>query len=134
MDFSYIPLVVMIVAAVALARDRLGGTHAHPSPSKLRSGIYSFLAGVLLANSIPHFIHGISGEYFPAPLFHTLGRGVASDVANVIWGLFCFGMGYRLLVTYRQQLSSALFRILVCSGFAAMSIFLSIVFSRTKFR
>jgi hypothetical protein len=135
---SYIALAAMVAAAAAFARNWLSGTysgaHVQPTHGKIHSGIYSFLAGVLLANSIPHFIHGISGESFPAPLFQTLGRGPATDVANVLWGLFCFGMGYRLVVIYRQQLPSILFHILACGGFVAMSIVLSIVFSKGAFR
>jgi hypothetical protein len=137
-DVSYIALAAVIVALARLALDRFGAAPGPaqdlPAPSRLRSVIYSFLAGVLLANSIPHFIHGISGEYFPGPFFHSLGRGTGTDVVNVLWGLFCFGTGYRLAWSYRKQLSPALFRVTISSGFAAMSIFLSVVFSKGTFR
>jgi hypothetical protein len=107
---------------------------AQESFTTWQSYIYSFLAGVLFANSIPRFIHGISGDYFPAPFFHNLGRGAPTDIVNVLWGLFNFAVGYNLVSKFQNTLSQKLFRILVFSGFVCMSIFLSVVFSQAKFR
>lgn len=127
----------MIVASARLALDRFGTApdagQDLPAPSRLQSVIYSFLA--VFCSRIPSPISStVSCEYFPAPFFHRLGRGAGTDVVNVLWGLFCFGTGYRLAWSYRKQLSPALFRVIVFCGFVAMSIFLGVVFSKGTFR
>ena len=43
-----------------------------------------FLSGLLAFNSLPHFIHGISGERFFLPSRHRERR--FSPLANVLWG------------------------------------------------
>jgi hypothetical protein len=48
--------------------------------------LFCFVSGVLFANAVPHFVHGISGEDFPAPLGQYLGQGFLHNLANVIWG------------------------------------------------
>jgi len=58
-----------------------------------------FFAGMFLANVVPHFIHGISGDRFPTPFARPPGRGLSSPTVNVvgrfsIWsqGTFCFAL------------------------------------------
>jgi hypothetical protein len=58
------------------------------------NNIWYGVAGMLLANGIPHFIHGVSGEYWPktsrmiawvneqTPRTKTM----TSPLVNVIWG------------------------------------------------
>jgi hypothetical protein len=46
-----------------------------------------FLAGAFLANFVPHFVHGISGDRFPSPFAHPPGRGLSSPTVNVLWAL-----------------------------------------------
>ena len=55
-----------------------------------------FFAGVALANAIPHFVNGISGNYFPTPFAKPHGIGLSSPILNVIWGLFNLLIGYFL--------------------------------------
>lgn len=43
--------------------------------------VFSFLAGVVGANGIPHFIKGITGEKHQVPF-----SGSASATTNVAWG------------------------------------------------
>ena len=57
-----------------------------------------FFAGAFLANSMPHFINGVSGRKFPSPFAHPPGRGLSSPVVNVLWGFANFVIGYLLLV------------------------------------
>jgi hypothetical protein len=135
MNVTYIALVAVIVFLASRVWMRpTGASGAESAPGGIRGGVYSFLAGVLFANSIPHFIHGISGEYFPGPFFHYFGKGVATNISNVLWGLFCFWAGFSLFLRYRGTRSPAAFRTLVCSGFVCMSLFLCVVFSRRAFR
>ena len=35
----------------------------------------AFFAGAFLANVVPHFTYGISGNRFPTPFAHPPGRG-----------------------------------------------------------
>ena len=48
--------------------------------------IVHLIAGLLLANSIPHFVNGISGRPFVSPFGKPPGRGESSAVSNVLWG------------------------------------------------
>ena len=36
--------------------------------------IACFFAGIFLANFVPHFVHGISGDRFPTPFAHPPGK------------------------------------------------------------
>ena len=49
--------------------------------------IACFFAGLFLANTVPHFVHGISGESFPTPFAHPPGKGLSSPTINVVWAL-----------------------------------------------
>jgi hypothetical protein len=135
MDESYIALAAVVLFLTSRAWQRLGDVPGtEPASGGIHAGVYVFLAGLLFANSIPHFIHGISGEYFPAPFFHSFGKGAATNISNLLWGLFCFGAGCSLLLRYRGAHSPMVFRVLICSGFIVMSLFLSVVFSKGAFR
>ena len=59
--------------------------------------IASFFAGTFLANSIPHFVQGVSGNKFPTPFAKPPGRGLSSSTVNVIWALFNMLAGFVLL-------------------------------------
>ena len=50
----------------------------------------------LLANAVPHFVHGISGDRFPTPFAHPPGKGLSSATVNVIWALLNLVVGYFL--------------------------------------
>ena len=58
--------------------------------------IACFFAGAFLANTIPHFVHGISGDCFPSPFANPPGRGLSSPLVNVLWGLGNLIAGYAL--------------------------------------
>ena len=55
-----------------------------------------FFAGALLANVVPHFVHGISGDRFPTLFAKPLGRGLSSPTVNVVWAWINLVMGYVL--------------------------------------
>lgn len=57
-----------------------------------------FFAGAFLANGVPHFIHGISGERFQSPFASPPAVGESSPTVNIIWGVINFALGYGLLV------------------------------------
>jgi hypothetical protein len=56
----------------------------------------AFFAGAFLANVVPHFVHGISGNRFPTPFAHPPGRGLSSPTVNVIWAWANLVIGYVL--------------------------------------
>lgn len=56
--------------------------------------IACFFAGMFLANVVPHFVHGISGDRFPTPFARPLGKGLSSPTVNVVWALFNLVAGY----------------------------------------
>ena len=56
-----------------------------------------FFAGVLLANGVPHFIHGISGEKFQTLFASPPGVGKSSPLVNSLWGFSNFVAGGLLI-------------------------------------
>src|ERR1700744_126857 len=59
--------------------------------------ISAFFAGAFLANFVPHFVKGVSGDPFPTPLAKPPGKGLSSPVVNVWWALLNAVVGYWLL-------------------------------------
>ena len=89
-----------------------------------------FFAGAFLANVVPHFVHGISGNRFPTPFAHPPGRGLSSPTVNVFWALLNLCVGY---VLYRAGgVSSARYATLgvFFAGILAISTILSIRFAQ----
>jgi hypothetical protein len=58
-----------------------------------------FLAGIFLANGVPHFVHGLSGKAFPTPFARPPGVGDSSPIVNILWGFANFVGGCLLLGT-----------------------------------
>lgn len=56
-----------------------------------------FAAGLVLANAVPHFVWGISGEKFQSPFAKPPGVGESSPLVNVLWGMTNLVVGYLLL-------------------------------------
>ena len=51
-----------------------------------------FFAGAFLANSVPHFVQGITGQEFQTPFGES-----SSAIVNVIWGFVNFAIGYSII-------------------------------------
>jgi len=87
-----------------------------------------FFAGMFIANMVPHFIHGVSGDVFPSPFSTPPGKGPSSPTVNVFWGLFNLVVGYLLMragkVSHQRVMSLVVFFL----GIVAMSWMLSIAF------
>ena len=56
-----------------------------------------FVAGLFLANGVPHFVNGISGKRFQSPFASPPGVGESSPMINVVWGIANFVIGYLLI-------------------------------------
>ena len=85
----------------------------------------AFFSGAFLANVVPHFVQGISGNPFPTPFAKPPGKGLSSPTVNVLWALLNLVVGYILFgaapVTPHNRLALLVFFI----GIAAMSLMLS---------
>jgi hypothetical protein len=56
-----------------------------------------FFGGAFLANAIPHFVNGVSGNPFQSPFSHPPGEGLSSSTINALWGFANFVIAYLLL-------------------------------------
>ena len=110
---------------------KANGTDPNEGMDKKLWAIYlaCFFSGILFVNAIPHFIHGISGEYFPAPFGQYLGKGFLEYLSNVVWGFVNIVFGYNLFVLGKVSSSSRWGKVSFFAGILCMSIFLSFVFS-----
>src|SRR5260221_3640565 len=82
--------------------------------------IFCFLGGAFVANFVPHFVHGISGEMFPTPFASPPGRGLSPAIVNVLWALANLAVGYLLLWRGRIAFSDRAGLLVSFSGFCAL--------------
>jgi hypothetical protein len=90
--------------------------------------IACFFAGVFIANMIPHFIHGVSGDIFPTPFSTPPGKGASSPTVNVFWGFFNGAIGYLLIRAGKLSNQRVMSLILFFLGILVMSWMLSVAF------
>lgn len=81
-----------------------------------------FFSGALLANVVPHFIHGISGNRFLTPFANPPGQGLSSPAVNVIWSLVNLVIGYALFRVARVSGGGYLELIVFLAGSLAPSV------------
>ena len=91
--------------------------------------IACFFAGAFLANTGPHFIHGISGDSFPSPFSDPPGKGLSSPTVNVVWGLGNLVIGYFLFKAGRVSQTNRWSVLIFFIGIVCMSIMLSISYA-----
>jgi hypothetical protein len=92
----------------------------------------SFFAGIFLANAIPHFVQGVSGNKFPSPFAKPPGRGLSSPTVNVVWALFNFLVGYLLLRMGQVNSGNTLSLVIFFIGVAVISIMSSVNFQKKE--
>ena len=56
-----------------------------------------FVAGLFLANGVPHFVNDISGKIFQSPFASPPATGESSAIVNVIWALSTSSSAFCLL-------------------------------------
>jgi len=88
----------------------------------------AFFAGAFLANVVPHYIHGVSGDFFPSPFSHPPGKGLSSPIVNVLWASINLVIGYILLRVSKTSVQNKVSILVMFLGFLAMSINLSLAF------
>jgi len=94
--------------------------------------IICFSAGTFLANVVPHFVHGISGDPFPTPFAHPPGKGLSSPIVNVVWALVNLIVGYALFRVGNVSSGGNLALAVFFAGVAALSAWLSVLFPKIK--
>lgn len=93
-----------------------------------------FFAGMFLANVVPHFVHGISGDRFPTPFANPPGKGLSSPTVNVIWALVNLVIGYLLFGVGKVADGSVSALITFFAGIAAISVLSSVQFAKKQAR
>jgi hypothetical protein len=92
------------------------------------SYVACFFAGMFLANAVPHFVHGISGDRFPSPFSKPPGKGLSPAPVNMAWALVNLVIGY-LLFRAGHVASGAWPAIVVFfAGIAVIGLWLSVGF------
>jgi hypothetical protein len=94
--------------------------------------VFCFFAGTFLANVVPHFVHGISGDPFPTPFAHPPGKGLSSPTTNVVWALVNLIVGYVLFRVGKVSTGGSLALTVFFAGITALSIWLSVLFTKIK--
>jgi len=90
--------------------------------------LLAFLSGFFLANVVPHFIHGVSGDPFPTPFASPPGKGLSSPTCNVLWACFNLLVGYILLRVSKTTGKHKLLLVFVFIGIIVCSVMLSYAF------
>ena len=90
----------------------------------------SFFAGMFLANAVPHFVHGISGDSFPTPFADPPGKGLSSPTINVMWALLNLAVGYILFRVGKVWNGDGLSLVVFFAGIVAISTAMSVHFGK----
>lgn len=98
---------------------------------------YTFIAylfaGAFIANGIPHFVQGISGNSFQTPFASPPGVGESSALINIFWGGFNFAVGFILLTEVGQfRAGFTIDSMLVLVGLLAMGSLCSKHFGKVR--
>ena len=91
-----------------------------------------FFAGMFLANVVPHFVHGISGDRFPTPFAHPSEKGLSSPTVNVVWALFNLMVGYNLFRVGKVSSGDDSALVVFFAGIVAISALLSLRFAKKQ--
>jgi hypothetical protein len=97
--------------------------------------LLQFVAGLFLANGVPHFVQGISGHWFQTPFASPPGVGESSPIVNVLWGFLNLSVGFALLFEFAPKGADVVFE-WVCFGLGAlvMALFGAWHFGRVRSR
>jgi hypothetical protein len=98
------------------------------------SYIACFFAGAFLANVVPHFVHGISGDRFPTPFSHPPGKGLSSPMVNVVWALVNLAIGYVLFRAGKVASGGNAALVVFFAGIVAISVMSSVRFQEKDAR
>jgi hypothetical protein len=91
-----------------------------------------FFAGMFLANAVPHFVQGVSGNRFPTPFAHPPGKALSSSTVNVVWALFNLVAGYVLYRVGKVSSGEIPELVVFFAGIAVMSVMASVSFVKRQ--
>jgi peptidoglycan/LPS O-acetylase OafA/YrhL len=94
--------------------------------------VWSFLAGALLCNSIPHLASGLQGLPFPTPFAQPRGVGNSSSLINVLWGFFNLASGVLLAARHLQMNALDGHAAAALAGALAIGIYLALHFGKVQ--
>jgi hypothetical protein len=100
-----------------------------PDSIKWYHYLAAFFAGFFLANVVPHFVHGISGDPFPTPFASPPGKGLSSPLVNSLWACFNLLVGCVLLRVSKTSPKNKGLLLALFIGILSVSIMLSIAFA-----
>ena len=90
-----------------------------------------FLGGTFLANTVPHFVNGVSGNAFQSPFASPPAQGLSSSTINVLWGLFNLAIAYLLICRVGNfQLRKTTHALALGAGILLNSLLLARAFGR----
>jgi hypothetical protein len=90
-----------------------------------------FFGGAFLANAVPHFVNGVSGNAFQSPFASPPGEGLSSSTVNVLWGLFNLAVAYLLVLRVGSfNLRKTTHVLTIGAGILVMSLMLARAFGR----
>jgi hypothetical protein len=89
-----------------------------------------FFAGMFLANAVPHYVQGISGNRFPTPFAHPPGKGLSSSLVNTLWGLLNLAIGFVLFRVGKAGGGNLAALLVFFAGVVAISIPCSLNFAK----
>ena len=95
--------------------------------------LLEFLGGAFLANGVPHFVQGTSGNPFQSPFAKPPGVGESSPLSNALWGFGNLLAGALLLHFFRPVGDAAWAGWMsIGLGVLLMAIQLSVVFGKVR--
>ncbi len=92
----------------------------------------AFFAGAILANAVPHFTHGISGDKFPTPFAKPHGKGLSSPVTNTLWACCNLLAGYILFSVSNIASNNKILLLVFFIGIVSISLLSSNTFSKKE--
>ena len=94
--------------------------------------VAAFFSGMFLANAVPHFIHGISGDRFPTPFARPPGKGLSSPFINTLWALANTAAGAFLFYLGNIDFADKPLFVAFFAGIALISLQLSRIFEHKE--
>ena len=94
--------------------------------------VAGLIAGMALANVIPHYVKGVTGESFPTPFANPPGKGLSSPMTNIIWALFNLLIGFGLFKFSKVSFNNELSLIPFFIGFVIITMVSVLTFSNKQ--
>jgi hypothetical protein len=88
-----------------------------------------FFSGAFLANFVPHFVQGISGNRFPTPFAKPPGKGLSSPIVNTVWGLANLAVGALFFINGKVAANGWPSLLVFFAGIIVLSTLMSVHFA-----